>query len=149
MTLVGVALVLAAGVLLLATQVDDWGRDLTTNVAETNGESPDPLLRPITIGVPVEAAAKAVLDVALGFDRWTFASRTDDAGRVTLAFVYATPLFRFKDDVTVQLVPTADGTTIDARSASRVGRGDLGQNPRTLRLLMSRLRQRFGLPSPQ
>ena len=147
--LIGVVLMVAAGVALLAVQVDDWRRDFTTNVAETNSASPDPLLHPITIGLSVEVATEAVLDVTAALDRWTFVSRTDEAGRVTLAFVYTTRLFQFKDDVTVWIAPAPAGTTIGARSASRVGRGDLGQNPRTLRMVMGRLRERFGVPGPE
>lgn len=144
MTLIGVTLAVVAGLLFLAVQVDDWSRDLTTNVAETSDASEDPLLRPVATRLSVDAAAEVVLEVAGAFDRWTLVGRREVEGAVVLEFVYTTRLFRFKDDVTIRIEPEAGGATIGARSASRVGRGDLGQNPRTLRSLMRSLRQRLG-----
>lgn len=144
MTLIGVTLAVVAGLLFLAAQVDDWSRDLTTNVAETTDASDDPLLRPVATRLSVDAAAEVVLDVTGAFDRWTFVGRHDEEGGVVLQFVHTTRLFRFKDDVTIRIEPDGGGATIGARSASRVGRGDLGQNPRTLRSLMRALRQRLG-----
>jgi uncharacterized protein (DUF1499 family) len=50
---------------------------------------------------------------------------------------------RFKDDIWVTLAPgETEGTTIvQVRSQSRLGRGDLGQNPRNIKELLSRLEQ--------
>ncbi len=47
--------------------------------------------------------------------------------------VYTTPIFRFKDDVVIEL---RDGS-VHIRSASRVGMGDLGVNYRRIRTLSS------------
>ena len=45
-------------------------------------------------------------------------------------------LFRFKDDVTVSIIPQNNDTEARFESASRVGKGDLGQNLRNLRELL-------------
>jgi uncharacterized protein (DUF1499 family) len=52
-----------------------------------------------------------------------------------------TPMLGFVDDVLVLLTPGAAGTVVEARSASRVGRGDLGRNRMTLRELRDVLRR--------
>jgi uncharacterized protein (DUF1499 family) len=43
-----------------------------------------------------------------------------------------TRLFRFVDDISILLEPASGGTAVSARSGSRVGRGDFGQNRRNL-----------------
>lgn len=67
--------------------------------------------------------------------RWTILSSEDDELRA----VRTTRLLRFKDDVTVRLLPHGEGTRAEFFSASRVGRGDLGQNPRNLKELIRAL----------
>ncbi len=44
-----------------------------------------------------------------------------------------TLLFGFKDDVAIRVTPEGTGSRIDVRSASRVGRSDLGVNARRIR----------------
>ena len=53
-------------------------------------------------------------------------------------------LFRFKDDVTVNIIPKHNGTEARFASASRVGKGDLGQNPRNLRELLETINGELG-----
>lgn len=47
--------------------------------------------------------------------------------------------FRFKDDVVIRIQPQGNQTLIDARSLSRVGRGDAGTNGLRLQEFFSRL----------
>ena len=44
-------------------------------------------------------------------------------------------VFGFVDDVIILLTPRGAGTLVEARSASRIGRRDLGRNRSTLREL--------------
>ena len=53
-------------------------------------------------------------------------------------------LFGFKDDMVVRIVETADGTRVDARSKSRVGRSDLGQNAKRIRTFLAELKSELG-----
>lgn len=147
MLIIGAGVGAVLGVVVLALQIDDWSRDLTTNVAQTSADAGDSLLRPLTIPHGVPEAAAAVVEAAMALPRWREAGRSDSAGHVELRFVVTTRLFRFKDDVTVWIEPVPEGARIRARSASRVGRGDLGTNPRTLRSLMQAIREQVG-PSP-
>jgi hypothetical protein len=53
-------------------------------------------------------------------------------------------LYGFTDDMVVRIVPAADGTRVDVRSKSRVGRSDLGQNARRIRLFLQKLKENLG-----
>ncbi|MEO8008566.1 MAG: DUF1499 domain-containing protein [Betaproteobacteria bacterium] len=49
-------------------------------------------------------------------------------------------LYGFTDDVVVRIASGADGTKVDVRSKSRVGRSDLGQNAKRIRVFLAKLR---------
>ncbi len=73
---------------------------------------------------------------------WRVAQNIAPAGESGTARIEATVttlLFAFKDDVAIRLVETGDGTRVDMRSASRLGRHDLGQNGRRIRAFMGDL----------
>jgi uncharacterized protein (DUF1499 family) len=57
--------------------------------------------------------------------------------------VRTTRLFRFQDDVSLTIVRSDHSTGITAMSRSRVGVGDLGQNPRNIREILNALRVRL------
>ncbi|CAN5613997.1 hypothetical protein BH24ACT20_BH24ACT20_05720 [soil metagenome] len=52
-------------------------------------------------------------------------------------------IFKFKDDVNVGVSNLATGCEAVFESSSRVGKGDMGQNPRNLRRLIGSLNQRL------
>jgi uncharacterized protein (DUF1499 family) len=52
-----------------------------------------------------------------------------------------TPVMRFTDDIDVVLRAEGNSTRVQAESQSRVGKGDLGQNPRNLKELVGYLMQ--------
>lgn len=136
--LVGVALV----TVFVFSYIDDWSRDLTTNHARTDAASED--LRPARIELPIGPAADRVRRAATSLRGWELAEpeplRLDD-GSEEWHFVRTTPLMRFKDDIHARLEPSADGqsVTVHLRSRSRIGKGDLGQNPRNLRELLRQI----------
>lgn len=53
-------------------------------------------------------------------------------------------LFGFEDNVVLRIVPLQDGTKVDMRSKSRVGRSDLGTNAGRIREFEAALRRRLG-----
>jgi len=55
----------------------------------------------------------------------------------------------FPEDVVVRVRPTADGTRIDVRSASRYGRNDLGSNAARVRDLISDIDDILTAPEPE
>ncbi len=103
---------------------------VSTNVAETTPDTAFPELRPRTYAAP----AALMFDVARrAADALHWESSTVDPEARKIEAVVTTKIIRFKDDVTIWV--EADGeerSTLFARSASRVGWGDLGANTRHL-----------------
>jgi uncharacterized protein (DUF1499 family) len=133
------ALVLAVG-LALVTVVDDWSRDLTTNTAATSPEAQDPVLRPLDLRLGPPQAAEFVEQAAARFGNWTLDQRRTEGESQLLHFVRRTRL-GFPDDVRVTVSPQAGGARIEVSSASRIGKGDLGQNPRNIKELLEAVRR--------
>lgn len=52
--------------------------------------------------------------------------------------------YGFVDDVVVRITEAAQGTRVDVRSKSRVGRSDLGQNAKRVRAILARLKSQLG-----
>jgi uncharacterized protein (DUF1499 family) len=70
-------------------------------------------------------------------------TREDRAGG-TIDTVATTPVFRFRDDVTVTVARDgSDGAVVNMRSHSRVGKGDLGANARRIRAFQADLARRM------
>jgi uncharacterized protein (DUF1499 family) len=113
----------------------DW---FTRNWADTDeGRHPD--LRPPELPLPPDRALARVREAVGALPRWRVEG-VDEAARVVRA-TRRTRLWKFVDDVTVRLEPAAGGTRLHARSQSRVGKGDLGQNRRNLLELFRAVRQ--------
>ncbi len=84
----------------------------------------------------------AVRRAVEGPPRWSLEAGEDSEVRA----VRKTRLFRFKDDVTARVHPDPDGARLQLKSASRLGRGDLGQNPRNLEELLRAIDRETGGP---
>ena len=56
----------------------------------------------------------------------------------------ASLLYGFTDDMVVRIAGGADGTKVDVRSKSRVGRSDLGQNAKRIRTFLQKLKANLG-----
>jgi uncharacterized protein (DUF1499 family) len=99
------------------------------------GADPGPHDTPLP---PAEALAQ-IESAIRGLPRWRV--ETIDAAAGTITATRRTRIFRFTDDVTIRLEPIASGTRIHARSQSRVGKGDFGQNRRNVMELFAALRR--------
>ncbi len=62
---------------------------------------------------------------------WEIHSADAQSGRIEATDT--TFWFRFKDDVVIEITPTVNGSVLNARSLSRVGRSDVGKNAARLR----------------
>lgn len=140
--LAGVAIV----TIFIFSHVDDWSRDLTTNTAWTDDASQT--LQPLRVAKSPELVKADLLRVIESMSNWQVADggevgsvANDDAIKVHL--VRTTTIMRFKDDIWVTLLQgdSEGSTVVQVRSQSRLGRGDLGQNPRNIRELLERLAQ--------
>jgi len=143
-TMLWIVLAIVGGVIVLlligvASQVDDWGRDLTTNHATTSEAADDPLLRPLHTQLSPEETVQAVRAAVAEMNHWDEVDKQPPAdGARILHLIRSTGLWRFKDDVTVRVEPDGSraGAVIHVKSQSRVGKGDLGQNPRNIKELL-------------
>jgi uncharacterized protein (DUF1499 family) len=98
------------------------------NAAATSEGATDLRLRPHVYPLSPVQTAHAVVDAIEQLPRWEVVAGRDGV-------IWATRrsrMFRLVDDVYLLLLPAHDSTAVFARSASRVGRFDLGQNRRNL-----------------
>ena len=70
---------------------------------------------------------------------WTIENQDPEHGLIHA--VATSTLFRFRDDVVVRVRPDGDGSRVDMRSRSRVGRGDLGANAARIRAFLAALEE--------
>lgn len=121
--------------------IDDWSRDWTTNHAQLSMTNPDPLLHPIDAEGDVGSIAARIATWVAGQATWDIVPDDTSNNNQLVHLTRTTAVFRFVDDIWVELTPLqtlADDpprTRVDASSQSRVGKGDLGQNPRNLKVL--------------
>jgi uncharacterized protein (DUF1499 family) len=113
-----------------------------SNVAVTADGATDPSLRPHVYPLSPVQTAHAVVDAIDSLPRWEVVAGKDGVIWATRR----TRLLRFVDDIYLLLLPAHDSTVVFARSASRVGRSDLGQNRRNLGELWAALERRVNGP---
>lgn len=114
-------------------------RAVTRNVARTRPDADDPRLRTLRADAPREAAWDAALSAARSMPGWTVTAA--DAERGEIRAEARTRTLGFTDDVTVRVSGAeGGGSTVDVRSASRVGRMDLGTNARRVARFLRRTR---------
>ena len=109
---------------------------LTTNVAETQVDHEFPDLRPLLVPTGIEQTREVVLTAVRSLG-WGEVPVMEGEIRA----VVASPLLGFQDDVTVRLEKVGSGTLLHARSASRVGKGDLAANARHLQQLFAEVKR--------
>ena len=95
-----------------------------------------PLVSPAPKEKVFEAVKKAV--AAMGM---TLVEASPEEGRIEAN--QTSLLYGFVDDVVVRIVTTAGGSKVDVRSKSRVGRSDLGQNAKRIRIFLQELQSKL------
>lgn len=136
--LLAVAGVLGA-VLFTALRIEDWSRDLSQNSAETSPLADHELMRPAIISLAPDETVKLIrstLAELWGWEETPAGGEAAGGDEITMNLVHTTTFLRFKDDVTVIVSPGADGSVVRVASKSRIGKGDLGQNPRNIKQLL-------------
>jgi uncharacterized protein (DUF1499 family) len=100
-----------------------------------------PDIAPLVLAVPApkafEAATASLTD--LGMEISDF-----DPVQGRIEAVATSLLFGFKDDIVLRVVASGDGTRIDIRSMSRVGRSDFGVNAKRVRAIGAKIRAKLG-----
>lgn len=137
-TLVGLAML---GVLLVAA-TSCWP---VINVVET-GKTPE---YPEMVPRRYEAKPEVVFDAALHavhrLPRWSLVSHRPESGEMQAEA--RSRLFRFVDDVTIRVREEEGRTIVSVRSASRVGKGDFGQNARNILAFFEELETQLPRPA--
>jgi Protein of unknown function (DUF1499) len=95
-----------------------------------------PQLRGLELSLPPTQAFARAREALQGMGLEMVAA-DERAGR--LEAVATTQWFGFKDDVAVRITPAGQGSRIDVRSKSRVGRSDLGTNAKRIQELLARM----------
>jgi uncharacterized protein (DUF1499 family) len=96
-------------------------------------------IAPLMLEVP-PAEAFSLARTAAGEMGWEIAAARPDEGRIEA--VATTSWWGFRDDVVIRVTPAPAGSRLDIRSASRVGRSDLGKNAQRIREFRQHLRRR-------
>ena len=129
-------LVIVGGVLALAiiTLLRSWP---VINVVET-GRTPEyPDLHPRQYRAHKDRVVDAALRTVKALPRWALVSSRPGEGEIRVEA--STRLLRFVDDVVIRIEEQAGVTVVNVRSASRIGRGDFGQNARNVRTFLAEL----------
>ena len=102
---------------------------LNTHVAETGDGSPFPELRTRRYSLGADPLYAKIKEAIARLPRWEIVESSDE--RREIHAVVTSLIFRFKDDVTIAIVPAPNlRPAVTVRSVSRVGKGDLGANTR-------------------
>ena len=108
------------------------------------GQTPQyPDIQPVAWSLSQSRVWNGVREVVAATDGWTEVGAHEGSG--TVDFEARSRSRLFVDDVHVRVEPNGEGgSVVFAVSASRVGRGDFGQNARTLRRLFAALHENLG-----
>ena len=99
-----------------------------------------PDLKPATFaGHKKDITFQAALKTATSMPRWTIKYENVDDGLIEGMSV--TAVFRFRDDFVIRVRSKDDGSIVDMRSRSRLGKGDLGANAKRIREYFDHLRK--------
>lgn len=111
-------------------------RDMTPELLSRLQQEAYPDIQPVMLDVSAEAAFDRAL-AAVKASGWELVAADKQAGRIEATDT--TFWFRFKDDIVIRIRPDGSRIRIDARSVSRVGRGDAGTNAKRLRRFFKQL----------
>ena len=119
---------------------DTFHRWMGENVADTR-DSDGPEGRVYT--VPFARVWDQLRELIRGQRRWTLAYEDEDLGMLTVSC--RSLVLRLVDDLTLWVGLDENGlTSVEARSTSRMGRGDMGTNRRRIERLLGRLDAALG-----
>jgi uncharacterized protein (DUF1499 family) len=97
-----------------------------------------PDLAPAMLSVPPDKAFERALTVARKMG-WVIVDANGAEGRIEASDT--TFWFGFKDDIVVRVAPTDQGSRVDIRSVSRVGKSDVGMNTKRIRKYLKELKR--------
>jgi uncharacterized protein (DUF1499 family) len=118
-----------------------------TNVAETSPEHEDAQLKTRRYRAELAAVQKTVEEtiptLSTYFRNWRLIGAEKTPEKDSVMIKAEVPVVIFTDDLRVELNAEGGETVVNARSASRVGKSDLGENRRHLLQLFEVLDKKF------
>ena len=115
--------------------VEYAGEDTARQQAEAYPE-----LQTVTFSAPPDEVFEAAEDTARAMG-WALVAAEKGDGLIEATDT--TFWYGFKDDVVIRIQAGSDGTLVDVRSKSRLGRSDLGKNAARIEAFLERLQQRM------
>jgi len=97
-----------------------------------------PDIQPLVVSTPVQEVIDEIV-MLISNRGWKIVSVNRNEGRIEATEKLA--WFGFKDDVVLRVTSTSDGTRVDMRSKSRIGRSDVGVNAERIRQFLSDLEE--------
>ncbi|ADJ27807.1 DUF1499 domain-containing protein [Nitrosococcus watsonii] len=103
-----------------------------------------PDIKPLHLPLSPKTTLDEALAIArgLGWKVIAVESRETKKDGIRLEATDTTLWFGFSDDIVVRITPSDDGSRVDIRSVSRVGRSDVGTNARRIRTFLAALKKR-------
>jgi uncharacterized protein (DUF1499 family) len=132
--------VVALLALFLFGYIDDWSRDFTRNNAGISPDAAEVALRPLASMLSTEDVVEAVRRAAGRIRTWEHIGQAEEGNITLVLFVRTSRIWRFKDDIIIIIEDLGSERMVSGKSASRIGFGDLGQNPRNLRRFLAEFR---------
>ena len=112
----------------------------TLNDVRTGATPEYPELRPQRFAQPFDRVFAAAAATAREMEL-EITAQSPEKGE--LQAIATTRIMRFKDDVTISLARDGQAVTVNMRSKSRIGKGDLGANARRIRDFQARLAEKL------
>jgi uncharacterized protein (DUF1499 family) len=100
-----------------------------------------PNIKPLYLSLSTKRTLNEALTVAQSFG-WNVIAVESSQRKIRFEATDITPWFGFIDDIVVRITPFDNGSRIDVRSTSRVGRSDVGTNARRIRAFLATLKER-------
>jgi len=126
--------------LFLFGYIDDWSRDFTRNNAAISLEAKDEALRPLVSTLSTADLVEAARRAAGRIRTWEHIGDAAEGNTTIVLFVRTSRIWNFKDDIIIVIENLGSERLVSGKSASRLGIGDLGQNPRNLRRFLAEFR---------
>ena len=118
-----------------------------TNIAETSPEHEDVELKTRHYSADLQSVKdkvdRLVPQLSTYLRSWRLVESKTAADGDTAMVKVEVPVVIFTDDLKIELKKEADKTTVNVRSASRVGRDDFGENRRHILQLLEKLDEKF------
>ncbi|MEK7268039.1 MAG: DUF1499 domain-containing protein [Nitrospirota bacterium] len=143
--MVKITMAVVAGVVALVVAVFALRAWPLINVVET-GRTPEyPDITPRAYRMSPDRVFDAALHAVHRLPRWSLVSYRPETGEIRTEA--RTLVFRFVDDVEIRISTLGESSVVGVKSASRVGRGDFGQNARNIRAFFVELDRQLGSTS--